>query len=111
MSNGQLPLFEGKPVTRSTLRITKAGYGLSEALKLEPRALQLGDDVCFVLKGTVEQVNHREADELISRVHTVAVTDIAAVEHALATEIIDAEAERLTKLRDEQNGQLRIENP
>jgi hypothetical protein len=33
-----LPLFEDQPVDRAAVRITRAGDGLSEALKIRPQA-------------------------------------------------------------------------
>ena len=39
-----LPEFEGRAVVRSAVKITRAGDGLSEALKLEPTALHHGDE-------------------------------------------------------------------
>lgn len=106
-----LPAFEELAVHKSTLRITKAGDGLSEALDLEPQALHLGDEVCFVIRGKVNQVNHREGqDNAIVRQHTVAVEAIAPVDPSTADQVIAEENDRLAKLRDERNGQQRIDD-
>jgi len=102
-----LPKFEGRAVVRSAVKITRAGDGLSEALKLEPSALHHGDEVFFVLRGSVTQVNHRpasrEEDDLV-RVHTVEAQEIAMVGHAQVDELLASERERVKRLKDEEAG-------
>jgi hypothetical protein len=111
MTQANLPEFEGQTVHKASLRITGAGDGLSEALDLEPQALELGDEVCFVVKGHISQVNHREGkDNAIVRLHTMAVSSTAPIDQATADKVISEDAERLAKLRDERDGQTRIED-
>lgn len=102
-----LPNFEGRAVVRSAVKITRAGDGLSEALKLEPSALHHGDEVFFVLRGSVTQVNHRptsrEEDDLV-RVHTVEAQEIAMVGQAQVDELLAAERDRVKRLKDEEAG-------
>lgn len=110
MTQTVLPAFEGLTVHKAALRVTNAGDGLSEALDLEPQALELGDEVCFVLRGKVSQVNHKTGkDNAVVRLHTVACEAIAPIDPSLADEAIATENERLAKLRDEKNGQTRID--
>jgi hypothetical protein len=102
-----LPNFEGRAVVRSAVKITRAGDGLSEALKLEPTALHHGDEVFFVLRGEVSQVNHRptsrEEDSLV-RVHTVEAQEIAMVGQGQVDELLAAERDRVKRLKDEEAG-------
>lgn len=101
----RLPSFEGLPVVRSAVRITRAGDGLSEALKLDPRALHRGEEVFFVLKGTVDQVNFRpvsqEEDGLLIRVHTVRASEIALVDAGQVEHFLQSERLRIKRLQDE----------
>jgi hypothetical protein len=101
----RLPSFEGLPVVRSAVRITRAGDGLSEALKLDPRALHRGEEVFFVLKGTVDQVNFRpvsqEEDGLLIRVHTVRASEIALVDPGQVEHFLASERLRIKRLQDE----------
>jgi hypothetical protein len=103
-----LPEFEGRAVVRSAVKITRAGDGLSEALKLEPTALHHGDEVFFVLRGAVTQVNHRpnsrEEDDLLVRVHTVEAQEIAMVGHVEVDNLLAAERDRVKRLKDEEAG-------
>lgn len=82
---GNLPKFEGRDVIRSAVQITKAGDGLSDALKMAPEALHYGDEVWFVLRGEVTKVNHVPASagsEEMARVHVITTQEIARVEEA-----------------------------
>lgn len=100
----RLPSFEGMPVVRSAVRITRAGDGLSEALKLDPRALHRGEEVFFVLKGEVDQVNFRpvsrEEDTVLSRVHTVRASEIVLVTREEVEHLLVSERSRLKRLQD-----------
>lgn len=104
MSDSKLAPFEGRPVVRSSVRITKAGDGLSDALKFAPVALHHDDEVFFVLKGVVSQVNHkpedRDSDELV-RVQTVEAVEIAMVDEADVTELLASAAERVRRSKEE----------
>ncbi len=54
-----LPDFEGLLVVKSTAKVTNTGDGLSESRDLEPVPLHLGDEVWYIGRGFVTQVNHR----------------------------------------------------
>lgn len=45
-----IPSFDGKEIARTTIKVTKAGDGLSEALKVDPQAFHLGDIVHAVIE-------------------------------------------------------------
>jgi len=96
-----VPSFEGEAVVRSTVRITKAGDGLSEALKLAPIALHRHDEVFFVLKGRVAQVNHKGAEDDCVRVHTVDAIEVAMVEASEVAELLADAAQRVERAKDE----------
>jgi len=104
-----LPAFEGAKVTKSAIRLTKAGDGLSEALEVEPKTWHLGDEIALVVRGTVTQVNHRTIQGTVTRLHTVEASEAAEVPLEQAeTNIADAH-ERIERLRDERSGQQRID--
>lgn len=99
-----LPSFEGRPVIKATVKIAKAGDGLSEALKLAPVALHLGDEAHFVIKGVVTQVNHKpveaEADEQV-RQHTVDAIEIAMVDEDDVAELLARNADRVKEAKEQ----------
>lgn len=77
--------FEEKPVNRCAVKITKAGDGLSDALKVDPLELHIGDRVFYVLEGEVGQVLFRRihpASNELERVHVVITQRITAVDGA-----------------------------
>jgi hypothetical protein len=92
------------------VRITRAGDGLSAALDVEPRAYQIGEEVSFVLRGTVTQINHQQKDEdgPIVRTHTVTASGITEVEAELAEKVLNAAAEELERKRAEIAGQTSL---
>lgn len=105
-----LPGFEGATVTTAAVKITNAGDGLSEALEVEPKALHLGDEVSYVIRGTVAQVAHKTINGKVTRVQTVKATEVAELPENIAEGLIEQAAERISKLRDEKSGQTRIED-
>lgn len=104
-----LPSFEEQSVAKCSVRITKAGDGLSAALEVAPEALFLGDEQYYVLSGVVRQVNHKEKDGVITRVHTIEATGITGVDGELATKLLRGAAEETERLRAEAAGQLALD--
>lgn len=94
--------FERRPVRKSSIKITKAGDGLSEALKFDPVALHVDDEVYFVLKGVVSKVQFgkiEKDDDDLARVHTVDTIEITAVSASDVKSLLDAAAQRLHEKR------------
>lgn len=105
-----LPTFEGQDVADAAVKITNAGDGLSEALRVQPKALHMDDVVYYVLRGTVTQVNHRsDKDGDLTRVHTVKADAITEVDEDTATKMLAASADALAKARAELDGQLMLD--
>jgi hypothetical protein len=103
-----LPLFETSHVSASVVRITRAGDGLSEALKVSPHALQLGETVHYILAGTCTQVAHTDKDGTVTRVHTIAADRITEVDADLADKMLTAAEENLAAARAEADNQLSL---
>lgn len=105
-----LPTFENHPVQQAQVRITNAGDGLSEALKIEPKALDLGAETFYVLSGVVTQINHRQKDDESPtiRVHTIRAEQITEVDPELAGKLLQTAAEELERRRAEIEGQMRL---
>lgn len=98
-----LPEFEGMTVSKCSVRITKAGDGLSEALDLEPKAMHAGDEAFYVIKVQFTSVNHK-ADKksgTLVRVHTAEVEDIVEIDAATAVQMIDEERAELRRRQRE----------
>ena len=104
-----LPLFEENAVSVSRVKIVNAGDGLSEALKVDPVALFLDDEVYYVLQGKVTSVAHVvDKDGITSRVHTIKADGIAPIDQETARKAIQTAAEETERIRAEQAGQLAL---
>lgn len=107
-----LPKFEGRDVSAAQVRITGAGDGLSEALEIDPVALHLGDEVTYVLKGKVTQVNHRPISakhpEMMVRQHTVSAEEITGIDGEVAEEFLAEARARIAAAKPEQQEELDV---
>jgi AraC-like DNA-binding protein len=104
-----LPAFEQHDVSNVAVKIVKAGDGLSAALKAEPKALDLGQEISYVLRGTVSQISHKEKDGVVTRVHTVDAQAITEIDPDVAGEMLTRAAEELRLKQDEIAGQLTLD--
>lgn len=101
---GRLPDFEGFEVDRSTIKVTRAGDGLSPSLKVEPRALHQGEDVTLVLRCHVHKVIHesgREEDGPLTRVHVLATDEAFLADPGEVQALVSRERSRIKRLADE----------
>lgn len=101
-----LKRFEGREVVGAAMRITRAGDGLSEALSLSPEAYKVGEKITLVLEGEIADINYKSVKDTdaLRRVHVLRTERIVKIDPKDASGYFDAEAERLTQLRDEANG-------
>lgn len=110
----KLTPFEGRDVARATMKIMKAGDGLSDAMSLDPMELHHGEEVYCVIKGTVAKVNFPPisgADGLLSREHVIHAEEIAIVAPDEVEALLDRERERILKLKEEAAGVQRLPDP
>ncbi len=87
--------FEDEDVTEIAVSITRAGDGLSDALKVAPAEHAIGDEVNFLLRGRVTKVRFEEvkpgSDDL-RRVEVYVTQAITVVPDAMADPVLrDAE--------------------
>lgn len=106
-----LPEFEGIDVTGSAVRVTNAGDGLSDAMTIGKKALHIDDEVFYVLRGKVTQVNHRAdpKDGDLTRVHTVKAEQITEIDEDTARKMLAAAADALARAKAEIEGQLTLD--
>ena len=57
----RLPIFDDREVSRTAIKVTNAGDGLSAALQVDPQAFHLGEKVYVVLETVVSKVEHAPA--------------------------------------------------
>lgn len=107
----KLTPFEGHDVARATMKITKAGDGLSDAMRLDPMELHHGEEVYAVIKGRVSKVNFPPipgAEGLLSREHVVNAEEIAIVAPDEVEELLTRERDRIERLKEEAAGVERL---
>lgn len=112
-----LPDYEGREVVHASMKITRAGDGLSEALQLAPVALHHGDEVHLVLKGRVIDVQHPllkstdDDEDRLVRKHVVETQEITIVDEDDVEAALNQAAERLADLRDAAAGREPLRGP
>jgi hypothetical protein len=106
----ELPRFGEREVDRASVKITGAGTGLSDALELDPVALDIGEEVFFVMRGITAGVEHSEdKNELLVRIHKVHTEEISFMDREMAEKILGAQAEEIQRRKDEIEGQMRLD--
>lgn len=114
LPDNALPDFEGKPIRQCSIKITKAGDGLSDALEVAPVALHVGQDVFYVLHGVVDRVGFPKFDTLgdeLVREHTVATVEIIPVSREDVDELLRSGVERVKQLQEQQYGITQMVGP
>jgi hypothetical protein len=82
--------FDDRDVTEATIRIVRAGDGLSDALEVDPVEFALDDIVHVVLRCQVTRIAYEEikdSDEL-RRVHTLRATSGTIVDEQFAKAVL-----------------------
>lgn len=104
-------LFENESVEEVQVVIRNAGDGLSDALKVSKKELHLGEEVAYILRGTVTGVQFKQKDEEspVARVHIIRTAGITEVDMDMAKTILAAAADNLARAKAEREGQLLIE--
>ena len=103
--------FEGHDVIATTISITKAGDGLSEALAIEPSELSIGDEVFVVLRTIVSKVSHApvpKAEGCYVRQHTLRTEDGTIIDGALVAAAVSGQAEKVRLAREKAAGVHRL---
>ena len=93
--------FEGRKVLQSTIRITRAGDGLSDGLAVAPTEFHLGDTVTVVLECVVTKVHYEELSDTgtLRRVHTFAAGTSTIVEPEFVREVLEAQRVAIEEAR------------
>lgn len=85
--------FENADVVQSTVRVTRAGDGLSEALTVDPVEYRIGETVHVVLKCKVGAITLKPVKdtEVLQRVHTFTAQEGTVVAGELVEAALDAQ--------------------
>lgn len=105
----ELTPFEGRDVLQTTLRVTRTGDGLSDAMAIEPQEWHVGDRVALVIDAVVAKVIHEpiKDTEALVRVHVCAAEAALPVERKVVQKVLDAHARALAESKGQ--GSLELE--
>lgn len=112
-----LPDYGGKTVTRTAIKITNAGDGLSQGLAIEPQVLGLGEVHYVVLECVVDSHEH---DRLMAQGNDTGLLVLNQVLKAGTGTLIDADvvreaireqAERIQRAKDAAAGRAKLPYP
>lgn len=109
----RLQPFDGRDVLRTSIAITRAGDGLSEALRIDPREFHHGEVVHVVLECVVTKVDFRpidpkDPDGPLVRSHTLSAGTATVVDADLVSDHLAKQRDRIQKAREEAAGIQRI---
>lgn len=105
--------FDGKPVVRSTIAVTNAGDGLSDALGIDPQEFHHGETVYVVLECEVVKVTHtpidRDTPGILGRGHTLKAGTGTIVDADLVEAQVRRQAERIDTAKRHAKGEFTLE--
>lgn len=108
----KLSPFDGCPVVRTAIAVTKAGDGLSEALKVDPQEYHVGDKVYVVLECEVAAVRFKPVDkdtpDVLVREHTLRAGTATMVDGDLVATQLAEQAERIQLAKEAAEGVARL---
>jgi hypothetical protein len=98
--------FEGRLITKTTIAVTNAGDGLSQALKTDPILLHQGDTQYVVLECTVGKVTFDPYDDgVCARVQQLKAGVATIIDGDVVKAAIDEQREKNKRLADSEKGQ------
>jgi hypothetical protein len=107
-----LTSFEGRDVDRCAIEIPGAAGGLRDALKFDPIEVGIDEERVLVLKVRCKKVRFDEVkdEDSLCRVHVFEpVGDFTAfVDEALVKDVLDEQADRVRRAREEAEGVQRL---
>lgn len=104
--------FEGRIVTKTTIKIRKAGDGLSTALKTEPKLLHQGDTVHVVLECVVGPITMDPYDDgVCARVQDLLTNVATLIDTDVVRDAIEQQREKNTVAVELEKGVHRLPTP
>lgn len=106
----KLPDFEGREVSRASVKFSGVGTGLSDGLSVAPMALDPGEEAFFVIRVRCTGVSHDEdKHELLVRNHKLNTVDMAPIDEPAAQHALTAYTDSVQRKKAEIEGQLSLD--
>jgi hypothetical protein len=111
---GALPDNEGTKVLFSEIVIRKTGDGLSDALKADPVAHHIGDEIFVLVRAKVRKVEHepidpKDEESFQKRVHKLDATGSVVVDTATAQGLYDELSDEVLRKVEKAQGIERLD--
>jgi hypothetical protein len=108
--NSKLAAYDGKDVLRTSIKITKAGDGLSEAMSIDPVQLPIGTKGVLVLEFVVEAHKHKPIPNTNALVleQVLAAGTATLIDAELVDQALKAQREKIDAAREAASGQARL---
>lgn len=107
-----LAAFDGREVTAVGIKVTNAGDGLSDAMRVDPTEFRLGERVIVVLDTIVGRVEHTALDDVadgpVRRDHVLRAEGATIVDLTIVQEHLRVQADRIRRAREAAQGIQRI---
>lgn len=101
-----LPPFGDQEVHKAAIKMTGAGTGLSEGIKVKPLVLDIGETAYFVIEARCAGVEHTEdKDEFITRVHKLHTENMAPISEEIAQQALLAYTREVEQAKASADGQ------
>lgn len=96
-----LGTFDGRDVLTTSVAITNAGDGLSQALGIDPQVMHIGDSGVIVLEYVVTKIGFTEVKDtdVLNRVHTLRAGTAVIIDRDVVAEALDAQALKIEKAK------------
>lgn len=105
--------FDGSQVVRTTIAVTNAGDGLSDALGIDPQEFHHGETVYVVLECEVSKVAYvpvdRDTPGILIRQHTLRAGTGTIVDGEVVAEQVRLQAERIDTARRRARGEFTLD--
>lgn len=101
-----LPPFGDQEVHKAAIKMTGAGTGLPEGIKVKPLVLDIGETAYFVIEARCAGVEHVEdKDEFITRVHKLHTENMAPISEEIAQQALLAYTREVEQAKADADGQ------
>lgn len=102
--------FEGRTILSTTIQVTNAGDGLSDAMKIDPVVMHHGETVYVVLECEVSKVRFDPIKDTqgVARVHVLKAGTATLIDGAAVEDALDAQREKIARAKEAAQGVARL---
>lgn len=105
-----LGTFDGKQVLSTSVAVTNAGDGLSQAMKIDPQLLHLGQKHVLVMECEVAKVRFDpiKDTDAVQRVHVLRAGTATLIDHSVVEDVLAVQREKIERAKEAEAGIARL---